>query len=175
MYRFIVLLFVTLLFSCGEDPKPPAKKPLSKDQVNALSVQMNEWDETRQNDEINQYIKNHNWTMTETASGMRYMYMKKGTGEQAKQGEYAKVAYKIYLLDGTLCYSSEKDGPKEFLIGQDYVESGLHEAIQLMKIGDQMRIILPSHLAHGLTGDQSKIPALSSVMYEVELLSLRTK
>jgi FKBP-type peptidyl-prolyl cis-trans isomerase len=41
-----------------------------------------------------------------------------------------------------------------------------------MHVGDKMRFILPSHLAHGLTGDQSKIPPLSSVVYEIELLEL---
>lgn len=47
---------------------------------------------------------------------------------------------------------------QKLLVGKDNVEAGLHEGIQLMHVGDQMRFILPSHLAHGLTGDQSKIP-----------------
>ena len=107
-----------------------------------------------------------------TPSGLRYMLMKAGKGPLAKTGQNAKVAYKIFLLDGTLCYSAEKDSAKEFLIGRDYVESGIHEGIQLMHVGDKMRFVLPSHLAHGLTGDQTKIPPLSSVIYEVELLGL---
>ena len=41
-----------------------------------------------------------------------------------------------------------------------------------MHVGDKMRFILPSHLAHGLTGDQTKIPPFSSVMYEIELLEI---
>jgi FKBP-type peptidyl-prolyl cis-trans isomerase FkpA len=34
-------------------------------------------------------------------------------------------------------------------------------------------MILPSHLAHGLLGDDNKIPPKASVIYELELLSLR--
>jgi FKBP-type peptidyl-prolyl cis-trans isomerase len=55
------------------------------------------------------------------------------------------------------------------------VESGLHEGVQMMHVGDKMRFILPSFRAHGLTGDNSKIPPLTSVVYEIELLGLTTK
>lgn len=134
---------------------------------------MHIWDEKRQNDEINQYIKSHNYQMESTASGLRYMLMKSGSGDTARSGMLAKVKYKIYLLDGKLCYSSEQDGDKEVEIGKANIESGLHEGLQLMRAGDKMRFILPSYLAHGLTGDQSKIPPLTTVVYEVELVSLK--
>jgi FKBP-type peptidyl-prolyl cis-trans isomerase len=173
MSRFIFISFIILLASCGNEPEKPMKKQYSSQQVHDLSIQMNTWDEKRQNDEINQYIKQHNWEMTETPSGLRYMLLKAGKGPLAKNGQIAKVAFKIYLLDGSMIYSAEKDSAKEFTIGKDYVESGLHEGIQLMHVGDKMRFVLPSHLAHGLTGDQSKIPPLTSVMYEIELLSVR--
>lgn len=167
----LLLLCSVFLFSCGEKEKPKKQKYTTQ-QVKDLSVQMNVWDEKRQNDEINQYVKSHGWTMEMTASGLRYMTIKPGKGPLAKTGQVAKVVYKISLLDGTVCYSSEKDGPKEVLIGKDYIESGLHEGLTLMHVGDKMRFILPSHLAHGLAGDQSKIPPLSSVVYEIELLEL---
>ncbi|MBI3512039.1 MAG: FKBP-type peptidyl-prolyl cis-trans isomerase [Bacteroidetes bacterium] len=174
MLRSIFFLLIFLIVSCGEQGKPK-KQPISKQQMHTLSLQMNTWDEKRQNDEINQYIKNHNWQMQETPTGLRYMFLKKGNGEQAKSGMFAKVYFKIYLLDGTVCYETKKDSAKEFLIGEDYVEYGIHEGIQLMHVGDQARFILPSHLAQGLTGDEKKIPPLSSVVYEVELISLRKK
>lgn len=170
---FFLSLFVFFI-ACGEKEKP-AKPHYTKQQVKDLSVQMNTWDEKRQHDEIDQYIKVHGWKMETTASGIYYMKLKEGKGEQAKTGQTAKVNYKISLLDGTVCYTSEKDGPKEFLIGKDNVESGLHEGIQMMRVGDKMRFILPSFRAHGLTGDNSKIPALASVVYEIELLGLSTK
>jgi FKBP-type peptidyl-prolyl cis-trans isomerase len=168
-FLFAILVF---LAACDEKEKPK-KQQYTKEQVKDLSVQMNTWDEKRQRDEINQYIKAHGWTMEETASGLRYMMISPGKGEQAKMGQTATVAYTISLLDGTVCYTSEKDGPKDVFIGKDNIESGLHEGIQLMHVGDKMRFILPSHLAHGLTGDQSKIPPLSSVVYEIKLISVK--
>jgi FKBP-type peptidyl-prolyl cis-trans isomerase FkpA len=170
---FFLSAFVFLI-SCGENEKP--KKPkYTRQQVKDLSVQMNTWDEKRQHDEIDQYIKVHGWKMEMTASGIYYMKLKSGKGELAKTGETAKVNYKISLLDGSVVYSSDETGPKEFLIGKDNVESGLHEGIQMMRVGDKMRFILPSFRAHGLTGDNSKIPPLTSVVYEIELLGLSTK
>ena len=171
MRTYFFLLLSVFLFSCEEEVKTK-KRQYTRQQVKDLSVQMNAWDEKRQNDEINQYIKVHNWKMEMTQTGLRYMLVSSGKGPLAQTGQKAKVVYKISLLDGTVAYSSEKDGPKEFLIGKDYVESGLHEGIRLMHVGDKMRFILPSHLAHGLTGDQTKIPPLSSVVYEIELLEL---
>ncbi|HET6993007.1 MAG TPA: FKBP-type peptidyl-prolyl cis-trans isomerase [Bacteroidia bacterium] len=172
MYRLLFILPVVLVASCGNEPEKTKKEQYTTQQVKDLSVQMNVWDEKKENDEINQYLKQHNWEMQETASGLRYMLLKKGNGPLAQNGQKAKVAYKIYLLDGSLIYSADRDSAKEFLIGKDYVESGLHEGIQLMHVGDKMRFVLPSHLAHGLTGDQSKIPPLSSVMYEIELVGV---
>jgi FKBP-type peptidyl-prolyl cis-trans isomerase len=170
---FFLSAFIFLI-SCGEKEKP--KKPkYTEQQVKDLSVQMNTWDEKRQHDEIDQYIKAHGWQMETTASGIYYMKLKSGKGEQAHEGQTAKVNYKISLLDGSVVYSSDETGPKEFLIGKDNVESGLHEGVQMMHVGDKMRFILPSFRAHGLTGDNSKIPPLTSVVYEIELLGLTTK
>lgn len=167
----ILFLFGIFLFSCEEE-KPQKPQNLTKQQVTDLSVEMNTWDANRQQDEIDQYIARHGWKMQKTKSGVYYMTMKEGNGDSARTGQTAKVTYDIYLLDGTKCYSADSTGPKEFVIGEDYVESGLHEGILLMHVGEQMRFILPSHLAHGLTGDQDKIPPRSSVVYEVRLLGL---
>ncbi|HTF06026.1 MAG TPA: FKBP-type peptidyl-prolyl cis-trans isomerase [Bacteroidia bacterium] len=172
--KTIATLFLSaimlLVFSCEEE-KPKAKKDLTKEEADRLSREMNAWDVDRQQDEIRQYIARNKWDMKETKSGVYYMLMSAGNGDSAHVGQTAEVTYDIYLLDGTKCYSSGNE-KKEFVIGEDYIESGLHEGIQLMRVGDQMRFILPSYLAHGLTGDQDKIPARSSVLYEVKLHAL---
>lgn len=152
------------------------KKELSSpNEIREPSINTNKMLTQKESDDIDQYVKRQGWDkdMKVSGTGLRYMIYKKGTGEQADNGMYAKVNYKISLLDGRECYSSVKDGPKEFLIGQDNVESGLHEAVAMMHVGDKAIFILPSHLAHGLMGDNNKIPPRSSVVYDIELLSLR--
>lgn len=177
--RFVTSVFVLGLLSgmisCGNDSEHPVQKPIDIDSkaFQEKLIQANQMYVKQENDEINQYIARHGWNMTTTGTGLRYMIIEKGNGPLAQPEQIAKVAFKISLLDGTLCYSSEKDGPKEFKIEHDNVESGLHEGIQYMHVGDKAILILPFHLAHGLIGDESKIPPHASVLYELQLLSLR--
>jgi FKBP-type peptidyl-prolyl cis-trans isomerase len=72
-----------------------------------------------------------------------------------------------------MVYDAERDGLKSFLIGKGGVESGLEEAILLMRKGDKARLVIPSHLAWGLLGDQKKIPPRTAIVYEMELLNLK--
>lgn len=168
------LLFLLALVSCGnnEEPKTMKVPDFHSKKFQDKLIDANKMYLQRENDEIDQYVAHRGWQMITTGTGVRYMVLKKTTGEQAKEGQVAKVNYKISLLDGTLCYSSETDGAREFLIGQDNVESGIHEGIQYLHVGEKAVFIIPSHLAHGLVGDESKIPPQASVVYEIELLGL---
>ncbi len=71
----------------------------------------------------------------------------------------------------TLCCTSGGT-PIDFLVEMDNVESGLHEAITYLKEGDKAFIILPYYLAHGLLGDNDKIPPLSPALYDIELIAV---
>ncbi|HLG04483.1 MAG TPA: hypothetical protein VI731_12865, partial [Bacteroidia bacterium] len=118
--RFLNFILISVFFfSCAEEKKPPKKK-LTKAEVEYLSKEMNAWDKIKEKDEINQYIKAHGYTMTETASGLRYMTIKKADGPKPQPGKVVKVNYKIYLLDGTVLYTSGKEGA-EFVVEKDYV------------------------------------------------------
>jgi FKBP-type peptidyl-prolyl cis-trans isomerase FkpA len=112
------------------------------------------------------------WKMTETGTGLLYMIYEESEGELAVAGKQAKVKYTISLLDGTLCYSSDSTGTETFLIDRSEVESGLQEGIKLMRVGSKAKLIIPSHLAHGLIGDQDKIPPLETVVFDIQLIAL---
>ena len=136
-------------------------------------VKVNKYEAEKESDEINQYIVRHNWVMEKTGTGLHYLFLKKGSGDSAHSGDFVKVNYKISLLDGTECYSSDKDGAYEFKVEGDAIESGLHEAVQLMCFGDKAKFILPSYMAHGLHGDDAKIPPLSTIVVDLELLEVK--
>jgi len=174
-FSYILLVLAVFIASCGnEQEAPKVKAPDFKSkQFQDKLIDANKMYLQRENDEIDQYVAHRGWQMITTGTGVRYMILKEGKGEQAKDDQFAKVNYKISLLDGTLCYTSDKDGAREFLIGKDNVESGIHEGIKYLHVGDKAVFIIPSHLAHGLIGDESKIPPQASVVYEIELLGLR--
>lgn len=175
MKRIGVLLLAlsALTAACSDDKPVQRRRPLTEKQMRDGSVKMHSWDRQRQADEIDQYIRRQGWAMETTASGLRWMLLKKGSGNAlAQPGQIDKVYYTIKLMDGTVCYTSDKDGSRSFVIGRDDVEPGIHEGVQLMHTGDKMRFVLPSHLAHGLTGDNVKIPPLASLECELELLKI---
>lgn len=169
---YIVTCFV-LLCACGDSQKKSAQEVnIKSKEFQDKLIDVNKMYVKQESDEIDQYVSHRNWQMTTTGTGLRYMITKKGEGEKALPDKFARVNYKVSLLDGTVCYSSDSTGARDFLVGQDNVESGLHEAIQLMNVGGKAIFILPSHLAHGLIGDENKIPPKSSVIYDIELLAV---
>jgi FKBP-type peptidyl-prolyl cis-trans isomerase len=117
-------------------------------------------------------MERRGFKMEHTGTGLRYMILNPGTDPKASSGMRAKVNYRVELLDGTLCYSSDSLGPHVFKVDEDQIESGIHEGIKLLGKGGKAKFILPSHLAHGLLGDQDKIPAKSSVVYDIEVVEL---
>ena len=171
---FILLLLVVFALESCESRN---KKVVNNTNYNSKEfkdklVEANKMYVKKESDEIDQYIAHRNWAMISTGTGLRYMITEKGNGEAVKLEKQVKVNYKISLLDGKLCYSSDSLGPKVFMVGMDNVESGLHEGVQYLHVGDKAVFILPSHLAHGLLGDESKIPPHSSVIYNIEILDV---
>jgi FKBP-type peptidyl-prolyl cis-trans isomerase len=110
----------------------------------------------------------------ETASGLRYQILQKGTGKQATKGATVSVHYKGQLLDGTVFDSSYKrKEPIEFSIGVGQVIAGWDEGIQLLKVGDKARMVIPSHLAYGTAGAGGAIPPNATLIFDVELMNVK--
>lgn len=126
-------------------------------------------------EKIKAYIQQNNLSLEESETGLWYGISKEGTGDKAVKGQVATLAYKVSLLDGTLCYDSNTLGVKEFRIGQGGVEAGLEEGLLMLRVGSKATFIMPPHLAHGLPGDGNKIPARSIIVYDVELLKLQPR
>jgi FKBP-type peptidyl-prolyl cis-trans isomerase FkpA len=118
------------------------------------------------------YIKQHKLDMKESETGLWYRIEKRGHGKTASGGQQITLKYKVFLLNGTLCYSSDSLGLKKFTVGRGGVESGLEEGVSMLREGDRAMFIMPPHLAAGLPGDGDKIPAHAIIIYEVEVLKL---
>jgi len=42
-----------------------------------------------------------------------------------------------------------------------------------LSLGDHAKLIIPSHLAHGLIGDLDKIPPLTTLVMDIHLIGVR--
>ena len=109
-----------------------------------------------------------------TESGLRYKVVQNGDGKQANKGDMVSVHYKGQLLDGTVFDSSYKrKQPIDFNVGIGQVISGWDEGIQLLKVGDKARFVIPSNLAYGSQGAGGVIPPDAPLIFDVELMNVK--
>ncbi|NOU17558.1 MAG: FKBP-type peptidyl-prolyl cis-trans isomerase [Bacteroidales bacterium] len=172
-YIATVLLVILSIFlqGCRDDNKKLSRKDFAqaKDKLAKINSVLVDQDRSQ----IENYIKRYNLDgVRESGTGLFYLIWGDPKGDLIKTGNVVEYLYKITLLDGTLCYQSEKDTPKRFKVGHGRVESGLEQAVLLMKPGQKGKFILPPHLAYGLLGDEKMIPSRSIIVYDIEMLKV---
>ena len=105
-----------------------------------------------------------------TSTGLRYRILESGNGKTPSRGDRVSVHYKGALVDGTVFDSSfERNQPIEFLLGEGQVIPGWDEGIQLLRVGDKARFILPPELAYGTRGAGGVIPPNAVLVFDVSL------
>jgi FKBP-type peptidyl-prolyl cis-trans isomerase FklB len=105
-------------------------------------------------------------------SGLQYEVLKEGEGASPNAKDTVTVNYKGTLVDGTVFDSSYKRGePATFPVTG--VIPGWTEALQKMKTGGKWRIFVPSDLAYGERGAGNIIPPNATLIFEIELLSIK--
>ena len=171
--RTIALLsiFPLLFFSCNSSVReagPSGGSVSSSDSILAYNRQVVAAEQT----EIEDFIARYHWTMSTSPTGLRYMIYKEGKGRKAVEGDRVEIRYRATLLNGNLVAQTDPGAPFIFELAKRRVISGLEEGILLMKEGAHAKLIVPSHLAYGLLGDPSGVPAGAALVYDVELCSV---
>ena len=107
-----------------------------------------------------------------TESGLQYEVLEEGSGASPSASDTVEVHYRGTLVDGTQFDSSYDRGqPIEFPLGG--VIPGWTEGVQLMQEGAKYRFVIPSDLAYGPRGIPGTIPGGATLIFDVELLSIR--
>lgn len=124
---------------------------------------------------------------TTTASGLKYVVTKKGTGVKGAEGSAIYFHYAGYFEDGNLFdssmssvakaygkYDANRDAQKgyqafPFTVGKkDGMIPGFIEALDMMTDGEKAIFFLPSNLAYGEKGAGGVIPPNSTLIFEIE-------
>ncbi len=107
-----------------------------------------------------------------TASGLRYIVEKEGTGASPLATNQVTVHYTGTLLDGKKFDSSVDRGqPATFPLNR--VIPGWTEGLQLMKVGGKTKFIIPPALGYGANGASGVIPPNAWLIFDVELLDVK--
>ncbi|MDG3086975.1 FKBP-type peptidyl-prolyl cis-trans isomerase [Vibrio hannami] len=108
--------------------------------------------------------------VTKTESGLLYQVMTDAEGDKPAATDTVEVHYKGTLIDGTKFDSSyDRNAPATFPLNR--VIPGWTEGVQLMPVGSKFKFVIPPELAYG-EQDTPTIPANSTLVFEVELLSI---
>ena len=162
-----ILIFFT---ACGRSDSGKSIQNSSK--YKEPLIKANQEAAKTENMQIDDYISRHHLDMETSNTGIRFLITKNGIGPKAMPGKTVKLSYTVTFLTGDTVYTALKDGPLVFEVGKGQVITGLEEAILLLRVGDQAKIIIPSHLAFGLIGDQKKILHKATLVYDMEFISM---
>jgi FKBP-type peptidyl-prolyl cis-trans isomerase len=107
-----------------------------------------------------------------TDSGLQYKVINSGDGATPSADSTVTTHYRGTLIDGREFDSSYSRGqPASFPVKG--VIKGWTEALQLMKVGDKWELYIPSDLAYGAAQRSELIQPNSTLVFELELLSIK--
>ena len=103
----------------------------------------------------------------QTASGLKYLYLKRGDGPQVVPG--AKVGTYLSLkVDDSVVWNTNElpDSLFTFIADSTRLIKGFTEVSLLLREGDEIIAILPDSLAYGAKGAGEVIPPFATLVYD---------
>lgn len=173
---FYILALIFGVMGCRS---PEARKPVTQNSGSFIneSIQRNKKLVAKEEALILELIKQDS-TQEYIASknGFWYYYNKKSTDslnvEMPEYGDVVRFDYNIKDLNGTYIYTEGEIPTKRYAIDRENLFGGLREGLKLMKEGETVTFIFPSHKAFGYYGDKGKIGTNIPIITEVTLYKI---
>src|ERR1700676_590322 len=105
-------------------------------------------------------------------SGLQYKVVKPADGKKPTDADTVTCNYRGTLIDGTEFDKSQAGQPATFQVGM--VIPGFKEALKLMPVGSTWPFFIPPGFAYGDRGAGNVIGPNTTLIFEVELLSIKT-
>lgn len=135
---------------------------------------------------IADYVAEHNITATPNSEGLYVIVKKKGNGPKVEMGKKVSMHYVGRLLDGTLFDTSRENvasaenklqpgrpyEPLTYVVGQQPLIPGWEKGVLGQPAGTQLTLIIPSALGYGSESMGPDIPAYSTLVFDIEILSV---
>ncbi len=171
--KVLIFFLCVLLLACNRPSAHEGGATTGEPQNASLEEQLiraNREVALDEDQQIDDLISRYGWKMNRSETGLRYQVYDSSNGAPVVRGNRVTLRYSVRLIDGGEVYSSEELGVKTFVVGKGTVIAGLEEALLLLKEKDKARLVIPSFLGHGLTGDGDKIPPKATLIYLLEVI-----
>lgn len=173
--NWIVFLVALIMFSCSE---PEARKPVTQKTSTILTETLNQNKKmiAAETKMIEHYIQQDSLNTYHTSTfGFWYTYQTKIADDLAtpKLGNTVEIVYDLQDINGNVLYSKEELGNKTYKIDKEDFIPALQEGIKLMKVGETITFIIPSHRGFGLVGDENRIGINKTLKSTVTLKSIK--
>lgn len=175
-FKFLIIAIIIGLGSCKS---PEARKPVTQSSGSFIneSIERNRELVAREEaaileiiekDSANNYIASN--------SGFWYYYNQKSTDSTNTHtpefGDVVNFDYSITDLDGAVIYAEGEIPTKQYHMDKEDLFGGLREGLKLMKEGEIVTFIFPSHKAFGYYGDKDRIGTNVPIITRVTLHSI---
>ena len=147
---------------------------ISQDQFETEKLAIFHADEKEEMRLLESYLERANIKVDPIESGVYIVESTPGSGKKAEVGNILTIDYAGTLLDGKMFESTYQDGKTfSFRLGSQEVIQGFNEAFIGMSEGTKARLIIPSSMAFGKNGYKDLILPYSTLLYYVELISVK--
>lgn len=178
MKKFEILSILMVLFIAG-CKSPEARRPVTQSSGSFIneSIERNRELVALEEAEILEVIERDTENVYMASnSGFWYYYQQKSNDstntETPEFGDVVKFDYSITDLDGTVIYAEGEIPTKTYYMDKEDLFGGLREGLKLMKEGEVVTFIFPSHKAFGYYGDKNRIGTNVPIITKVTLHSI---
>ncbi len=176
-FKIIITLIVSAaVWGCKS---PEARKPVSQSSGSFIneSIERNRELVAREEAEILEIIeKDSTQDYIASSNGFWYYYNTRSTDslntEKPEFGDVVRFDYSIKDLDGNVIYADGEIPTKRYAMDKEELFGGLREGLKLMKEGEVVTFVFPSHKAFGYYGDKGKIGTNIPIITTVKLHSI---
>ncbi|WP_277632211.1 gliding motility-associated peptidyl-prolyl isomerase GldI [Avrilella dinanensis] len=176
-YRIIILFSVILGFSSCRK-KGEIREPVSQSGGEYIkeSAERNQYIVSDELKAIQQYIKNdslHKYYQSD--SGFWYKYLKANIHDTItpQTGDVVNIEFNIKYLNNEIIYDINETSPKIYVVDKQEIMPGLRRGIKIMRPGERIVFLFPSHLGYGFVGDKDRIGSNQPIICEVFLKEIK--
>ncbi|MFN4764286.1 gliding motility-associated peptidyl-prolyl isomerase GldI [Gillisia sp. Q332] len=174
--KYTMILLGFLVFGCKT---PEARRPVTQNSGSFIneSIQRNKKLVAKEEAQILEIVERDSVTeYIPSENGFWYYYNKRSTDSlninTPEFGDVVEFDYSIKAIDGQDIYAEGELPRKNYAIDKEELFGGLREGIKLMKEGEVVTFIFPSHKAFGYYGDKNKIGTNVPIITKVTLHSI---